>query len=333
MMSAKRRVAGAGAVAATAVVAFALTVNGQSKIACDPDNGGIKLPEGFCALVVANDLGPARHLAVASNGDIYVAFQSRGGRGQPETGGGVVAPARCRRRRQVRSPGADSARAARRAWPCAMGISTSRTRRPIERFKMTAGQLKPAGAAEIVVTGLPPTCGSTTTRASRSTARARCTSTSARRATPVSSPIVSPARRVRIPARFSRSTAASGSSTRTSSDQTQDQGTRFATGLRQMPAITWHDERPLHRDEQPRSARFLLAGQVHGGGQRRPSGRAAVSRRTGRRDFGWPYCFYDYAQKKCCSIPSTAATARRSAAARSSPSRSRASPPTGRRWT
>jgi glucose/arabinose dehydrogenase len=24
--------------------------------------------------------------------------------------------------------------------------------------------------------------------------------------------------------------------------QTQDQGTRFATGLRQMPAITWHDD-------------------------------------------------------------------------------------------
>ena len=106
-MSEVRRVAGAGVVAGAAVFALVLTVNGQSKIACDPDNGGIKLPQGFCALVVANDLGTARHLAVAPNGDLYVATQSRGGRGQPETGGGVVGAARRQRRRQVRSPGAD----------------------------------------------------------------------------------------------------------------------------------------------------------------------------------------------------------------------------------
>ena len=42
--------------------------------ACDPDNGGITLPDGFCALVVADGLGAARHLTVAPNGDIYVAI-------------------------------------------------------------------------------------------------------------------------------------------------------------------------------------------------------------------------------------------------------------------
>ena len=54
--------------------------------ACDPDNGGITLPSGFCALVAADGLGPARHIVVASNGDVYVALQ--GGRNEP---GGVVA--------------------------------------------------------------------------------------------------------------------------------------------------------------------------------------------------------------------------------------------------
>jgi hypothetical protein len=38
----------------------------------DPDNGGLLLPEGFGALVVADSVGPARHLAVNSNGDIYI---------------------------------------------------------------------------------------------------------------------------------------------------------------------------------------------------------------------------------------------------------------------
>ncbi len=38
----------------------------------DPDNGGLKLPPGFSAIVVADSLGRGRHLAVNSNGDIYL---------------------------------------------------------------------------------------------------------------------------------------------------------------------------------------------------------------------------------------------------------------------
>ncbi len=38
----------------------------------DPDNGGLILPDGFGALVVADSIGPSRHLAVNGNGDIYV---------------------------------------------------------------------------------------------------------------------------------------------------------------------------------------------------------------------------------------------------------------------
>ena len=38
----------------------------------DPGNGGLILPGGFDAVVVADSIGPARHLAVNDNGDIYV---------------------------------------------------------------------------------------------------------------------------------------------------------------------------------------------------------------------------------------------------------------------
>ena len=41
----------------------------------DPDHGGLTLPPGFAALKVIEDLGPARHLDVAENGDIYVALR------------------------------------------------------------------------------------------------------------------------------------------------------------------------------------------------------------------------------------------------------------------
>src|SRR6185503_11344869 len=43
---------------------------------CDPDNGGLTLPPGFCAVVVAKGLGPARHIAVRPNGDLYVAVNN-----------------------------------------------------------------------------------------------------------------------------------------------------------------------------------------------------------------------------------------------------------------
>src|SRR2546422_5520498 len=54
--------------------------------ACDPDNGGITLPAGFCAVVVADQVGAPRHLAVAPNGDLFVAMA--GGRGGT---GGILA--------------------------------------------------------------------------------------------------------------------------------------------------------------------------------------------------------------------------------------------------
>lgn len=38
----------------------------------DPDNGGLVLPDGFEAVVVVDSIGPARHLAVNANGDVYI---------------------------------------------------------------------------------------------------------------------------------------------------------------------------------------------------------------------------------------------------------------------
>ncbi|MBZ5859322.1 PQQ-dependent sugar dehydrogenase [Flavihumibacter profundi] len=42
----------------------------------DPDNGGLSLPGHFEAVVVVDSIGPARHIAVNSNGDIYVKLRS-----------------------------------------------------------------------------------------------------------------------------------------------------------------------------------------------------------------------------------------------------------------
>src|SRR5919108_127931 len=56
---------------------------GMTRVACAADNGGLTLPAGFCAVVAHDSIGKARHIAVAPNGNVYVAL------GQP-AGGGIV---------------------------------------------------------------------------------------------------------------------------------------------------------------------------------------------------------------------------------------------------
>jgi len=73
-----------------AVVAFAtlsLSASPADRLpACSTDNGGLTLPPGFCAVVVTDNVGAPRHLAIAPNGDVFVALENR--RGGP---GGVLA--------------------------------------------------------------------------------------------------------------------------------------------------------------------------------------------------------------------------------------------------
>lgn len=47
-----------------------------SRAQCAPDNAGLKLPAGFCAQIVADSVGTIRHLTIAPNGDMYGAVRS-----------------------------------------------------------------------------------------------------------------------------------------------------------------------------------------------------------------------------------------------------------------
>src|SRR5258705_11658396 len=46
---------------------------------CSAGNGGITLPDGFCASVFADSIGVARHLAVGPDGTVYVALENATG--------------------------------------------------------------------------------------------------------------------------------------------------------------------------------------------------------------------------------------------------------------
>lgn len=53
--------------------------SGAAALECVPDDDGLDLPDDFCVTVVADDVGPARHLAVAPNGDLFVALRAASG--------------------------------------------------------------------------------------------------------------------------------------------------------------------------------------------------------------------------------------------------------------
>jgi glucose/arabinose dehydrogenase len=138
-----------GAGAAQARPTVAATRRASPPPRCDRGNAGLTLPPGFCALVFA-DLGRARprHLAVAPNGDVYVATLGR--RAVPagvvalrDTSGDGRADVQ-----QLFGPGAGSGIAISGGW---LYFAPDNA---VYRWRL-GGTLVPAGEPQAVVTGLP----------------------------------------------------------------------------------------------------------------------------------------------------------------------------------
>ena len=61
------------------ILSFFYSCN-ETGLILDPDNGGLILPDDFRALVVSEGVGESRHLAVNTNGDIYVKLRTDTGK-------------------------------------------------------------------------------------------------------------------------------------------------------------------------------------------------------------------------------------------------------------
>ena len=236
-------------IAAAAII----SVRAAGLPACDPDNGGLKLPQGFCALVVADDLGAARHMVVMPNGDLYVATAGRSGDSRPASSACATRTATARWTSRERFGDKSTTGIALRNGYLYIATISS-----VERFKLTAGQLKPGA-------------GRSRRRRSAGHASASGQGDRVRR----QGLALRQHRRAveRLPAAGS---TAEGAGTGSLSDcsrssggiwkfdenklgQKQADGMRYATGLRQMPAHHLARRRALRGDEQPRSARHALA--------------------------------------------------------------------------
>jgi glucose/arabinose dehydrogenase/mono/diheme cytochrome c family protein len=130
---------------------------------CAPDNGGLTLPEGFCATVFADSVGHARHIAVAPNGVVYINTWSGNyyGNDKPPAGGFLVALRDTtddgRADRIVRfGDSVQSGGAGGTGIAVYRGHLYAEANDRIVRYRLGEA-LAPTGTAEIVVRGLPLT--------------------------------------------------------------------------------------------------------------------------------------------------------------------------------
>ena len=136
----------------------------KAPVACASDNGGLTLPEGFCATIFADSIGHARHLTVSANGTVYVNTWSGRyyGNDKPHAGGFLVAlhdtngdgraDQIARFGDSVQSGGAGGTGIALYG-----GSLYAETNDKIVRYGLSDGALAPSGAPEIVLHGMPLT--------------------------------------------------------------------------------------------------------------------------------------------------------------------------------
>ncbi len=117
---------------------------------CAPNDAGLTLPRGFCATLFVDSLPGARHMAVAPNGDVFVAAMGRRG-----AGGGIFALRDTTHdgRADVRVRIADFSSSEVRLFD---GYLYAENGTGVVRWRLPAGQLRPAGPMDTIVKDLPP---------------------------------------------------------------------------------------------------------------------------------------------------------------------------------
>ena len=153
-------------------------------VACSPDNGGLTLAEGFCATIFADSIGHARHIAVNSNGDVYVNTWSGSYYQTPPHSGGFLVALRDTNRdgradviarfgavarvakddssksravsaQSPAGPAAEIAGAGGTGIGIFNGYVYAEEGSTIVRYALAQDSLAPSGNAEVVVSGLP----------------------------------------------------------------------------------------------------------------------------------------------------------------------------------
>ncbi|HEX9106569.1 MAG TPA: PQQ-dependent sugar dehydrogenase [Longimicrobiales bacterium] len=267
----------------------------HAAVRCAPDNGGITLPKGYCATVVAEVPG-GRQLLVAPNGDVFVAVA-----GSPAHPGGVVA---------LRDANGDGrAEVERRFGPNGgTGIALQggylyfAPNDAVLRWKLPAGKLEPAGAPDTIVEGLPATGN----HVSKTIAVddhgnlfvdfGSAGNSCQREDRMLESPGIDPCPELEIRAGIWRFSAGKP-------HQRPGDGARYATGIRNAVAMTLDPRGRVWAAQHGRDQLFQNWPKLYDQKQGAELPAEELLQVNQGDDFGWPYCYYDQLKHRLVLAP------------------------------
>ena len=272
------------AVVAAAACSEEIEPEPEDTLECDRT---IDVPTGFCAVVYHAGVGAARQLAVADNGDVFVAIRNRSGRS-----GGIVA---------LRDSDGDHKADMKESWGTEGGSGIAMlhgylylaTNNTVLRDAIPRGSLTPAGQTQTIVRDLPSERGHP--------AKSIALHPDGDIFVGIGSPSNACQVRPRTPGQPGRDPCPE-LGTRAGiwrfagnvEDQTLADGERFSTGVRNANALAMH---PTTNE---------LYAVIHGRDQLRELWPAIYTAEQGSEkpseefvrvdedsDFGWPYCYHD----------------------------------------
>ncbi len=277
-----------------------------AKPACAPGNGGITLPEGFCATVFADSVGGARHIAVAANGDVFVA-RSTPGRQKAGDESGQGARVGVLALRDADGDGrADRQEAFGRAGGTGIALAPGWVyvdEGPrVVRYPVPAGSLTPNGEAQEVVAGLPMGGHSAHNilldgRGTLYVNVGSLTNSCQRDDRETGSPGVDPCVELQTRAGIWRYAA-------DRQGQRFSPGERYATGIRNAMGIAVDPrDGSMYATQHGRDQLLQNWGKLYNAEQSAELPAEELVRVSQGSDFGWPYCYYDQNQRKLVLAP------------------------------
>jgi glucose/arabinose dehydrogenase len=271
--------------------------NSSKIISADANNAGLKLPEGFSALIFADSLGQTRHIQVNTNGDVYASLS------RLKNGGGIVCM-----RDQNGDGRADEIKYHGKYSGTGVGLHSGYiyfgADTVIVRYKITDGELIPSKDAEIVAAGFsaqnqhetkPMTFDQDGNMYVTVGAPANACQVEDRTK---GSPGIDPCPLLELHAGIWRFKADV-----LNQDQAKD-GYRFATGIRNAVAITWNNaENKLYAVQHGRDQLSQLFPEYYNDEQSAILPAEEFLLVEDGSNFGWPYCYFDPAQNKKVLAP------------------------------
>ena len=297
-----------------AALVLAACASTQTSVAnrntCDPDNGGLTLPAGFCASVFADNLGRARHITVAPNGDVYANTWSSSYTGLKNAPGGYLVA--------LRDTDRDGkADVVRRFGPehqdgqagGGTGIAVHRGALYVEdigkivRYRMPSGELVPEGTADVILSGMWTERGhimhpfAIAPDGVMYVNSGSISNSCQEKDRTLESPGVSPCPELPLHAGIWRYDA-------NRTGQTFSPAERFATGTRNVVALALNPaDGALYATLHGRDGLGPHWPKLYTTEQNNELPAEVFARINRGDDFGWPYCYFDPQQRRHVLAP------------------------------